>query len=125
METVNNQSTGKIGEKAALEYLQKKSYKILATNFRFSRLGEIDIIAADGEYICFIEVKTRSSTLFGMPSEAVNRRKQNNIVKIAQVYLKQHNLSECCVRFDIVEIMVKKTCGHAEVEGINLIKDAF
>lgn len=121
----NNQSTGKLGEKVAAEYVRKLGYKILTINFRYGRFGEIDIVALDGEYICFIEVKTRSSLTFGTPSEAVGKRKQENIIKIAQVYLKKNNLLEHCARFDIIEVLVSKSGGQLEITGINLIKNAF
>jgi putative endonuclease len=58
---------GKTGEAEAQKYLLKENYKILEINFR-CRLGEIDIIAQDGEYLVFIEVKTRTSNLFGSPA---------------------------------------------------------
>lgn len=121
----NNQSTGKLGEKAAVEYVRKLGYKILTTNFRFGRFGEIDIVALDGEYICFIEVKTRSSLIFGTPSEAVGKRKQGNIIRLAQVYLKENKLLNYNARFDIVEILVRKSGSKPEITGINLIKNAF
>ncbi len=94
-------------------------------NFRFSRLGEIDIIAKEGEYICFIEVKSRSSLIFGQPSEAVTRKKMDNIIRLSQIYLKKHHLENSNVRFDIIEIIYKKSNGNFLVLESNIIKNAF
>ncbi len=66
---------GLSGEDAACQYLEQKGYKILRRNFRCYS-GEIDIIAAKGQTLSFIEVKTRSSTLYGLPREAVTFGKQ-------------------------------------------------
>lgn len=121
----NKRSFGSMGEEIAVDYLSKKGYKIITQNYRFSKLGEIDIISLENEYICFVEVKTRTGTLFGMPSEAVNRKKQQNIIKLAQIYLKQNNLQGKNVRFDVVEVIVNKNFGGVSVKEINLIKNAF
>ena len=75
---VNNKKIRLIGidgEKAAEKYLKDKNYKIIDTNFR-TRFGEVDIIAKDGEFIVFVEVKTRGEKSFGNPMEAVNYDKQ-------------------------------------------------
>ena len=70
-----SKSIGDMGERRAVKFLKKKGYKILETNFK-TNFGEIDIIARKGDYICFVEVKTRSSDNFGEPREAVNFHKQ-------------------------------------------------
>lgn len=118
-------SLGTIGEKLALDFLSKNQYKILTQNYRVGKLGEVDIIAQESEYTCFIEVKTRTSTLYGMPSEAVTMRKQRHIIKMAYVYLNRHRLHDINVRFDIVEIIINKKIDSFEVKYINLIKNAF
>jgi len=123
--SANNKGLGNIGEKAALDFLRKNDYKIICTNFRAGKLGEIDIIARDNECICFIEVKTRSSLSYGIPSESVNSRKQKVIRKVASVYLARTHASESSVRFDVVEVYVRRKGYGAEVTKINLIKNAF
>jgi putative endonuclease len=123
--TKNKRSWGAEGENLAAVYLEKNGYAILARNYRVGKMGEVDIIARNREFICFIEVKTRSSTFFGMPSEAVNRKKQATIVKIAWVYLKTHRLTEQNIRFDIVEILRKTTPDGQMTTDIHLIKNAF
>lgn len=120
----NKKILGSSGEAIAAQYLSDNGYKIADRNFRFGKFGEIDIIARQGEYICFIEVKTRSGVLFGMPCESVNKKKQENIRKLAHIYLKSRNLKNENVRFDIVEVFVSKF-EPASVGGINLIKNAF
>ena len=106
---------GRAGEKKASEFLAQKGYKILSTNFK-THIGEIDIIAKDGESIVFVEVKTRSSEAFGTPGESVDIKKQEKYVKIAMEYLIRNNYQDKECRFDVVEI----------VNGqINHIIDAF
>lgn len=98
----NRRQKGTVYEKKAQEYLVEKGYQILECNFR-NRSGEIDIVAKDGEYLCFIEVKYRTSSTFGSPLEAVDFRKQNQIRRTAQYYLMKHRLSEWTpCRFDVI-----------------------
>lgn len=100
--SVNKRQTGTSYEIKAEEYLMQKGYKILEHNFR-NRTGEIDIIAKDGEYFCFIEVKYRTTNDFGSPLEAVDYRKQNQIRKVAMYYLMKNKLSEWTpCRFDVI-----------------------
>lgn len=100
--SVNKRQTGTSYEIKAEEYLIQKGYKILERNFR-NRSGEIDIIAKDGEYFCFIEVKYRTTNDFGSPLEAVDYRKQNQIRKVAMYYLMKNKLSEWTpCRFDVI-----------------------
>ena len=100
--SVNKRQTGTSYEIKAEEYLIKKGYKILERNFR-NRSGEIDIIAKDGEYFCFVEVKYRTTNDFGSPLEAVDYRKQNQIRKVAMYYLMKNKLSEWTpCRFDVI-----------------------
>lgn len=123
---VNKRSFGSIGEDIAASYLERNNYTILTRNYRVGRLGELDIIAKEGEYICFIEVKTRTSIFFGMPSEAVNYKKQVNIRRLASIYISQHKLHSANIRFDVIEILGnRKNTGQFEVGSINLIQNAF
>jgi putative endonuclease len=79
---------GRAGERQAVKFLKEKGYKILETNFSLKPLGEIDIIARFKNIICFIEVKTRRSLSYGAPYEAVDRRKQFRLSRLALAYLK-------------------------------------
>lgn len=121
----NKRSFGSLGEELACGYLAANGYKIAEKNYRVGKMGEIDIIASDREYICFIEVKTRAGNAFGTPSESVGRKKQENIRKLAWTYLKFKHLTEMPVRFDIAEVTGKKRDGCFIPEDINLIKNAF
>ncbi len=99
-----NKIKGDIGEIDAVEFLEKKKFKILQTNFK-TKFGEIDIIALDGKTIVFVEVKRRSTLAFGRPIEAVDYRKQQKIRKVAEFYLMIKHKSDSDVRFDVMEIL--------------------
>ena len=95
-------SLGRNSEQLAVKYLEKKGYRILRRNFR-TKKGEIDVIAEDGPWLVFIEVKARSSGLFGAPEEAVNLRKQRKIAGAALGYIAMEK-TERPVRFDVIAI---------------------
>lgn len=97
-------SLGPAGEAAAARYLRRCGYRILARGHR-QRLGEIDLIALDGQYIVFVEVKTWTSGHAGDPSEAVDSRKQEKLTRAALVYLKKRGLLEQPARFDVISIV--------------------
>lgn len=97
---------GKIGEQIAAEYIEKLGYKIIKRNF-YCKQGEIDIIAQDNQEIVFIEVKTRTSTNYGRPSEAINKMKLKHMYRSAKYYLYKSNCFYNFVRFDVVEILFK------------------
>ncbi len=99
--------TGKLGEDLACKYLENQGYKILERNFE-ARQGEIDIIALDKTEIVFIEVKTRSNTLYGKPAEAVNEQKQKHLIKTIEYYLYIRHLEKQFVRIDVIEIYLYK-----------------
>jgi putative endonuclease len=121
----SNLSFGKTGENVAVDFLSRNGYQIIHRNFRVGRLGEIDIIAQENEYICFIEVKTRSNTSFGTPSESVTRKKQDVIKKVASIYLTRNNVYSSNVRFDVVEVYARRVLDGIKVKKINIIKNAF
>lgn len=125
MHQKNKRTFGSLGEDKAVVFLKNNNFEILERNFRFSRLGEIDIIAKENEYICFIEVKTRSSIFFGTPAESVNMKKQNQIRKIAQVYIGKYKLHDSFIRFDVIEVIASKSTNGIEVKSIEIIRDAF
>ncbi|MBO5228371.1 MAG: YraN family protein [Lachnospiraceae bacterium] len=107
---------GSAEESVAVSFLENAGYEIIERNFR-CRQGEIDIIAADGDILCFIEVKFRSNDYAGNPGEAIDYRKQQTIYKVAEYYLYKKGLSsEMPCRFDAVVIVG---------DNVELIKDAF
>lgn len=119
---MNNCEFGALGEKEAMRYLVSNGYDILSRNFRVGRMGELDIVGKDGDAICFIEVKTRSSTRFGTPAQAVVGSKQATIKRLAMVYLQRCNLADSPVRFDVVELLMDR---EGNVKEFQLIKNAF
>ena len=94
---------GEIGETLAARYLATRGWQIVDRNVRF-REGEIDIVAARGGILAFIEVKTRRSAAFGAPAEAVTWRKQRRIRALATRYLAERHPRARAVRFDVVDI---------------------
>lgn len=98
----NTRQTGARKEKNAADYLVSIGYEILSMNFK-SRFGEIDIVAREGKYLVFIEVKYRSNHNCGYPEDAVNTAKQKRIYKTAAYYLYSNRLDvgQLC-RFDVV-----------------------
>ena len=120
---MNNREIGVLGEQIACEYLSKNSYNIIEKNYRFKKYGEIDVIADNDGCVCFIEIKSRTSTLFGLPCEAVTLKKQQKIKSLAQIFIKQHNLYASTFRFDVVEVFL--TRNTFSLKEINLIKNAF
>lgn len=112
---------GRWGEKIAARFLKRRGYRILQRNY-VGRVGEIDIIARDGDVLVFVEVKTRTETDFGGPLEAVGPAKRRRIARAAQSYLLRHRIPEYPCRFDVVGV----TCldGQKKPE-IDLVRDAF
>lgn len=96
--------TGLLGEIYASRYLRDKGYDIVAANFR-SRSGEIDIIADDGENICFVEVKTRKDGAFFDPAFAVDRAKEENVKSTAAAFISATKCKKN-IRFDIIEVVL-------------------
>lgn len=109
---------GSAGESAAAAYLKKKKYKILGQNFS-CRFGEIDLIAQQGKYVVFVEVKTRKNENFAQAREFVTRAKQERIMKAAMMWLQQNDL-ELQPRFDVVEVV-----GEGRTQKITHIENAF
>ncbi|MFK8059739.1 MAG: YraN family protein [Polaribacter sp.] len=97
---------GKEGEKIAKDFLLKKGYKILETNYRYMK-AEVDIIAQKGETLVAVEVKTRSSDYFEDPQDAVKPKKIKLLVSAIDYYVIQRNL-DVEVRFDIIAIILQK-----------------
>lgn len=95
---------GDVCEKLAGEFIQNKGFIIVEYNYRFGK-GEIDIIAKDGEYLVFVEVKSRKNLEFGEPEYAVTKNKVNQIRKMAAAYLYEKNLGEVDCRFDVIAIL--------------------
>ena len=117
------QQLGALGEKAAANFLKAKGHRVLKTNYH-TRFGEIDIITQTGEYTVFVEVKTRTSSDYGNPSEAVNFYKQNHMRKCAAYYLYPDKY-DTPMRFDVVEVIGSLRGGNIFIDSINHIENAF
>ncbi len=98
----NSRLLGRWGESQAAEFLRGKGFRIIAANWR-CRFGEIDLIAADDEFLCFVEVKLRKSAAFGPAAASVDRRKQDRLRTAAALYLSRHE-TDLQPRFDVIEI---------------------
>ena len=114
-ERKNNRATGSYYEQLAGVYLEREGYEILEYNYR-CKTGEIDIIAKDGKYLIFCEVKYRASDQKGHPSEAVTPAKQRVISKSALYYMTVNGIDEVPCRFDVVSI---------EKDTVVLYRNAF
>ena len=106
---------GKTGEDLAARYLARNGYRLVLSNFKApigrnnsgaQISGEIDIVALDGDCLCFVEVKTRSSDDFASPLAAVDLRKQRQIIRTARVYRKIFSLENVRFRYDVVSIVL-------------------
>ena len=97
---------GKNGEDEAVKYLEKQGYTIIERNF-MCKQGEIDIIALNEKYLVFVEIKSRTSNEFGLPSESVTERKKKHMIKAIQYYLYKRNLENVNIRIDVIEVYVK------------------
>jgi len=108
-------SLGEKGEKLAADHLIANGFRIVLTNFKVpvgrntkgvAVTGEIDIIALDGETICFVEVKTRRSDEFASPDVNVDRRKQRQITRTAKLYRRLFNIWDMPYRYDVVTVVM-------------------
>lgn len=115
---------GEQGETLAVAFLEREGFRIVLTNFKVpigrntkgaAVTGEIDIIALDGEVLCFVEVKTRRSDAFTPVITAVDNRKQRQIIRTAKVYRRLFNIREMNYRYDVVTVLMPENAAP-EVE---------
>lgn len=123
---MNNRELGQLAENFTLKHYLSSGYLLVQQNYRYKRLGEIDLILkqplpkGDGCLI-FCEVKYRKNSVFAPPSAAVGKEKQNRIRTVASVFLIQHReFSDFNIRFDVAEIT-----GNEEKMHINILENAF
>lgn len=117
---MNNKEIGKLGEDLAAEYLQKEGYIILERNVHFSRACEIDIIAKHKNTLVFVEVKTRTTTSFGYPTEAITKTKYQNLKTGLFTYLKENNIQKLAFRIDVISIILKPKLSIEHLKNISL-----
>lgn len=110
---------GVIAERKSANYLRKKGYKIISSNYR-TKMGEIDLIAVDKKYIVFVEVKMRNENSIALPREFVDYKKQQKIIATSQQYLANYptNLQP---RFDVIEVFSDK----GKIKSVKHLENAF
>lgn len=103
MSKITKREIGSFGERCAAKFLIKNGYEIVNQNY-YTQYGEIDLIAENDKYIAFVEVKTRHINPLVRPVYAVNKAKQNKMIKTAFLYLQEHK-SIKQPRFDVIEVL--------------------
>ena len=111
---------GQLGERMAAQYLCSQGYWILETNAR-SSLGEIDIVAQEGDILAFVEVRTRRGSAFGTPEESITARKRQKLRELAEDYRQTHPQAPAAYRIDVV--VVELTSG-GKMQRVELIRGA-
>ncbi len=109
---------GNVGEDDAVEWLRRKSYRIVDRNVS-NHAGEIDVVARDGEVLCFVEIKARSSDAYGPAIGAISKQKQRKIARAASLYLASHPTDLAC-RFDVLAMDLRDGGWR-----FTLVQDAF
>lgn len=117
---MSNLLTGKHGEDIAALYLKKNGYSIIERNFK-KRYSEVDIVAIEKNVLVFVEVKTRLSTDFGTPFEAITKRKRDQLTKAAHFYKMTHKNMPDLLRIDAVSVEFDVKSGEPIVQLIKNI----
>lgn len=117
----NYKELGVFGEKVAKRYLENKGYKIIAQNYK-NHYGEVDLIAKNDSFLIFVEVKTRIKNTFGFPEEAINRQKQERLIRISSQYLLENQIENENYRIDSISIEVDEGNNKARIRHL---KDAI
>ena len=123
---------GRRGEEFAAAYLQQRGYRIVAANFALpvgrNRLGvsinvEVDLVAYEGETLCFVEVKSRASDWFAPPQVNVDRRKQRQIARAARAYRRMFGLVGEPYRYDVITIVFGEPENELNAPEIQLLRN--
>ncbi len=116
----NRRALGRLGERLAEQHLQSLGIRILARNVHL-RHAELDLVALDGDTLCFVEVRMRTTARFGSAAESVDRRKQRRLTRAARELLASGELPRSSrMRFDVVAVD-----GKCDAPVISYIRDAF
>ena len=111
---------GDRGEQIAASFLRKEGYAILDRNWRCST-GEIDIIARDGECICFVEVRTRRGDRGPTPEQSITVAKQTKLIELGETYLQTNNLPDALWRIDVVAVGMD---SRGLLKRVDLVRNA-
>lgn len=117
--TIARQQFGLEGEQLACAELERRGYVVLDRRYR-TNAGELDIIARDGDYLVFVEVKARRDSSFGNPEDAVTMPKQQKMVLMAMDYLARSGLADVPCRFDVVAVNTQ-----TDPPNVTVLQDAF
>ena len=119
---LSKEELAKKGEQLAADFLEEKGFEIVERNYRDGH-GEIDIIALDPKdnYTVFVEVKTRQNLYFGEPEYAITKKKQQQVKKVAELYLYDKEIEQIDCRFDVVAILLE----DEDKPVINYYENAF
>ncbi len=113
---------GALGEKLAREFIKKKGYRILESNHRDGRLGEIDIIAMHKKELVFLEVRTKTSNSFGTPEESITPAKQEKLAALAEHYIQTHSGLPESWRVDVVAVELDQ---QGKTRRIEIVENAL
>ncbi len=110
---------GSAAEQLVSEHLERQGWRVRDRNV-LCRFGELDIVAERGAVLAFVEVRMRSTAMWGEPSETVMRAKQRKVVKAATEYCQRHRLFERVIRFDVASVV-----GRGRFGAVDYLEDAF
>ena len=111
---------GILGERMAAQHLEEQGYVICELNYRCA-VGEMDVVALDGESLAFVEVRTRRSKKFGSPEESITAAKKQKLIEVAQTYLQEHESLPLDWRIDVVSVRLSR---RGRLEHLEVIKSA-
>ena len=130
--TADHLELGRRGEELAAAFLLQAGYRIVAANFSLpvgrNRSGaqvnvEIDLVAYEGETLCFIEVKSRASDWFAPPEANVDRRKQRQIARAARAYRRMFGLIDAPYRYDVITVVLPAESERSGEWEIQLLRN--
>ena len=106
---------GSLGEGIAREHLERNGYEVVTTNFR-CRWGEIDIVARIGDWLVFVEVRTRRTASYGTPEESLSSRKRERLIATAETFLQSHPEAPKEWRIDLISVRMGQSGAQAQVD---------
>lgn len=121
MKKDRRRETGRIGEQLAAQHLKEKGYTILEMNWHHP-LGELDLIAKKGDCLVIVEVRTTRSRNFGYGFQSINRQKQQQVRKLALLYLQNGHFPDISFRIDVISVLLASTDEPIQIDHL---KGAF
>lgn len=103
-EAATRGARGREAESAAAAWLEGQGYRVIDRNHR-TRRGEVDLVCEEGETLCFVEVRSRATELFGTPAESIDRAKTMKVVRAAKDWALRNEALERSIRFDVVAVL--------------------